>query len=843
MITERICSEARNLILTFKVRFLALLRTDPVRLFLSGTAVAVFLAAALGFAFCLPRDLFEGTSYSTVVESREGELLGARTAEDGQWRFPPSGDVFPVAGSADKTASRDDSPAVSPRYLAALVQFEDRHFYVHNGVSLPSIARAVVQNARSGRVVSGGSTITMQTIRLSRPGAPRNLGEKVLEALLALRLELRCSKNEILSLYAAHAPFGGNVVGVEAASWRYFGRSAAELSWAEAATLAVLPNSPSLIHPGRNRSALKAKRDRLLDRLYNIGLIDAETHQLSLEEPLPSAPYPLPQTAYHLVEHCRAEYPGQRVRTGVDISLQKRIDQVLGRWNAELSRSGVRDLSAVVIDVQSGEIIAYCGNVLGSQAGVESPGGPIISSGVPESQNGTLIPSDIPEYQTSPASGRTSEPREGSLVDIATSPRSTGSILKPFLYAALLQRGDILPHSLVPDIPISLSGFTPHNFDLHFSGAVPASEALSRSLNVPYVNLLRQYGVQNFYDLLRRAGMTSLTRPADDYGLSLILGGAEGRLLDMVRMYGGMSAYYQGITSWLPKNWPLTDKCSLYYVFDSLKELNRPDEMDWRMVKSLRKVAWKTGTSFGFRDAWAVGTTTRFAVGVWAGNANGEASPALVGARTAGPVLFDIFNLLPQSSWFEQPPYGEYVWAEVCTKSGCLAGQFCDRKDSLIVPPAALRSHSCPYHRPVLLSADGKCRLSSPERGSYTRNFFILPPAQEWYYRREHPEYEPLPPLKTGTELDSTTPMAFIYPEPRSEVFIPDSTDGREGEMIFRLAHINPETEVFWHLDSEYIGSTSYFHTFSLRPEKGRHTMTVVDANGNSLSVTFSVLN
>ena len=830
MITERICSEIRNLILTFKVRFLALLRSDRKRLFLSGIAVAAFLAIALGFAFCLPRDLFEGTSYSTVVESREGELLGARTAEDGQWRFPPSGDVSAtsaarMAGSADNTAPKGGSTAVSPRYAAALVQFEDRHFYVHNGVSIPSIARAIVQNARSGRVVSGGSTITMQTIRISRPEAPRNFGEKVLEAVLALRLELRYSKDEILALYAAHAPFGGNVVGVEAASWRYFGRSSDDLSWAEAATLAVLPNSPSLIHPGRNRLALKAKRDRLLDRLYNIGLIDAETHQLSLDEPLPAAPYPLPQTAYHLVERCRAEHPGQRVRTGVDISLQKRLEQVVDRWNGELSRSGVRDLSAVVIDVQTGEIIAYCGNALGER----------------QNKKRSAAGRALPNGEESDSS--TTTWREGALVDIATSPRSTGSILKPFLYAALLQRGDILPHTLVPDIPISLSGFTPHNFDLHFSGAVPASEALSRSLNVPYVNLLRQYGVQNFYDLLQRAGMTSLLRSADDYGLSLILGGAEGRLLDMVRMYGGMSAFYQGITSWLPKDWPLTDKCSLYYVFDSLKELNRPDEMDWRMVQSLRKVAWKTGTSFGFRDAWAVGTTTRYAVGVWAGNANGEASPSLVGARTAGPVLFDIFNLLPQSAWFEEPDYGEYVWAEVCTKSGCLAGQFCSERDSLIVPPAALRSHSCPYHRPVLLSADGKYRLSAPEKGSYTRNFFILPPAQEWYYRKVHPEYEPLPPLKTGKLLDSSTPMAFIYPEPWAEVLIPDSTDGGEGEMVFRLAHINPETEVFWHLDSEYVGSTSYFHTFSLRPAKGRHTMTVVDANGNSLAVTFTVLN
>ncbi len=817
-----IISEAKGLILTVKVRSLALLRSDRRRLLGAGVFAGAVLALVLGFAFCLPRDLFDGVSYSTVVESRDGELLGARTALDGQWRFPP----------AEKEQS------LSPRYKAALVQFEDRHFFVHNGVNLPSIARALVQNIREGRVVSGGSTITMQTIRLSRPDAPRNLGEKLLEAVLALRLELRLSKDEILDLYAAHAPFGGNVVGVEAASWRYFGRSSAELSWAEAATLAVLPNSPALIHPGRNRLSLKAKRDRLLMRLHDMGIIDSETLSLSLEEPLPDAPYPLPQTAFHLVERCKAEHPGERVRTGVDISLQKRLETVLSRWNEELSRSGVRDLAAVVLDVETGEIVAYCGNAISGAC----PGG-ISSNGISSNGVSSGGSSSIENSSWKGFSGGFSSLREGALVDIADSPRSTGSILKPFLYAALLQRGDILPHTLVADIPISLSGFTPHNFDLRFSGAVPASEALARSLNVPYVNLLKMYGVQNFYDLLRVAGMTTLTRSAGDYGLSLILGGAEGKLLEMTRMFGGMSAYYQGITSWLPKEWPLTDKCALHWVFDSLKELNRPDEMDWRMVQSLRKIAWKTGTSFGFRDAWAVGTTTRYAVGVWAGNANGESSPSLIGARTAGPVLFDIFNLLPQSAWFDDPLPGDCIWAEVCRKSGHLKGQFCEQCDSLMLPSAALRSRSCPYHHPVLLSSDGRNRLSTPEPLSRTRNFFVLPPAMEWYYRKQHPEYEPLPPLRKGSSPDSSTPMEFIYPEPYAEVFIPDSTDGREGEMVFRLSHITPETEVFWHLDSEYIGTTSCFHTFSIRPPRGRHTMTVVDTDGNSTSVSFTVVN
>ena len=787
---------------------LRLLKSDGRRR--AAVALAVCLSALLAVWLCsLPRDLFSGVPYSTVVEASGGELLGARVAEDGQWRFPPA-------------------DTVPRRYAVCLVQFEDRHFYAHRGVNPAAIARAALQNLRSGRTVSGGSTITMQVIRLSRAagaraamngsskkqghsesrhqgavrGAERTLREKMIEAFLATRLELRCQKEEILALYASHAPFGGNVVGIEAASRRYFGRPASELSWAEAATLAVLPNSPSLIHPGRNRAALERKRNRILSRLYNIGVIDSMTFSLSCAEPLPDQPQPFPDCAHHLVErYCRTN-PGETIRTDIDISLQTRLEALAARWNDEFSRIGIRDLSAVIVDVRTGATLAYCGNASHS------------------------------------------DNRDGALVDIADSPRSTGSVLKPFLYGAMLQSGDILPHTLIPDTPLNVNGFAPQNFDLRFSGAVSASEALARSLNVPYVRMLRAYGITNFHDFLKKSGMTTLTRPASDYGLSLILGGAEGKLFEITRMYAAMSAFYQHRTDWIPQEWPLTSRCALYWIFDSLKEVNRPDEMDWRIVPSLRKVAWKTGTSYGFRDAWAIGVTRDYAVGVWAGNANGESASGLVGARTAGPVLFDIYNMLPPSEWFDEPEREEYVYAEICRKSGHLCGQFCEERDSLIIPPAGLRTSVCPYHRSVLLSHDGAHRLSSPAPGSVVRNFFVLPPAMEWYYRRSHPDYVPLPPPLPGSSVpESSSPLAFIYPEPGSSIFIPASLDGSPGEVVFTAAHLNPETEIFWHLDSDYVGQTRFIHRLSLRPSAGKHTLTIVDAAGNSASVGFTVEN
>ena len=775
-------------------------RRDPRR---QRVAVLGVFAVSLLVAWlsCLPRELFPEVPYSTVVLSREGELLGARTASDGQWRFPPT----------------DSLPG---RYALCLTQFEDRRFYSHHGVDLPAIVRAASQNLRAGHTVSGGSTITMQVIRLSRASSSRkggsgtlpqrSLSEKIIEAILATRLELRCSKNEILALYAAHAPFGGNTVGLEAASQRYFGRSASELSWAEAATLAVLPNSPSLIHPGRNRSLLEAKRNRLLTRIYNIGLIDAQTLELSCAEPLPAKPLPLPQTASHLVEGYRLTNPGQTILSGIDIHLQQKLESALARWNTEFTSFGIRDLAAVVVNVRSGETLAYCGNSQGPESSIADK----------------------------------MSLREGAQVDIAASPRSTGSVLKPLLYCAMLQNGDILPHTLIPDIPLNAGGFTPQNFDLQFSGAVAASGALARSLNVPFVRMLRDYGVRNFKDLLTSCGMTTLSRPSEDYGLSLILGGAEGKLCELTKIYALLSAYYQGFTDYLPTDWPLTDRCAIWWTFDALKELNRPDELDKSLVSSLRRIAWKTGTSYGFRDAWAIGVTRDYAVGVWAGNANGESAPGLVGARTAGPVLFDIYNMLPPGEWFSEPSSRDYVYAEVCRKSGQLKGQFCTESDSLAVPPAALRSKACPYHKPVLLTSDGSHRLQGPAPGCVTGNFFILPPAMEWYYRRTHSDYVPLPPLLPGSlSSGNFIPMAFIYPEQGSSVFIPKKLDGSEGEVVFSLAHSNPETDVYWHLDSEYIGCTRFIHRLSLRPSRGSHSLTAVDGSGNSVSVSFRVEN
>ena len=359
--------------------------------------LSVFVALMVGYLFSLPATLFD-SPYSTLVSDRNNELLGARIASDGQWRFPPA-------------------DSVPGKYETCLIQFEDRYFRYHPGVNPLSLGRAMIQNLKAGRVVSGGSTITMQTVRLMRRNK-RTYFEKFIEVILATRLELSYSKEQILAMYASHAPMGGNVVGIDAA-WRYFGHSSGSLSWGEAAVLAVLPNSPAMMHFGRDREGLVQKRDRLLRQLLNNDIIDPTDYELAVSEPLPTQPHPLPQIAPHLVTRGYLQNQGNHIRSTVDKHLQVQAEEVLSRWNTEFSQNSIFNLAALIVDLETNEVLSYNGNVgFGTNA-------------------------------------------YGSQVDIIQSPRSTGSILKPFLYCAMLEEGSLLPTELLPDVPININGFAP----------------------------------------------------------------------------------------------------------------------------------------------------------------------------------------------------------------------------------------------------------------------------------------------------------------------------------------------------------------------------------------------
>jgi penicillin-binding protein 1C len=400
---------------------------------------------------------------------------------------------------------------------------------------------------------------------------------------------------------------------------------------------------------------------------------------------------------------------------------------------------------------------------------------------------------------------------------------------------------------------------------------VAADKALIRSLNVPAVHMLRDYRYEKFHRLLKDAGMTTLTRPADHYGLSLILGGAEATLWDVTGMYASMArtlnnyfehpgknrydrndfhapVYFKSQdrdssplegSSWL-------NAASIYLTFEALKEVYRPgEETGWRYFNNAKQIAWKTGTSFGHRDGWAVGVTPDYAVGVWAGNADGEGRPGLTGTEAAAPLMFDIFSQLDAGAWFEQPQ-AEMQQIATCKKSGYRASSHCDERDTLWVTSESLDTKACPYHKMVHLTSDMKFQVHSecaPLNAMIHTTWFALPPVQEYYYKSRNLSYRSLPPFRADCQSSSLLAgMDMIYPKANARIFIPRDIDGNPGSSVFELAHRNPNTSVYWHLDGEYVGSTKRAHHLALNPGEGKHVLTVVDEHGEALERHFEVI-
>lgn len=536
--------------------------------------------------------------------------------------------------------------------------------------------------------------------------------------------------------------------------------------------------------------------------------------------------------AKHLLSRCIKEgHKGHVVRSTVDRHLQQAVNQTIDRNRRKLRANEIYNLAAIVVETGSGQTLSYVGNVNG--AGNED---------------------------------------HGHDVDIIMARRSTGSILKPFLYAALLDEGFMLPATLIPDIPTIIDGFAPKNFTETYDGAIPANRALARSLNVPAVYMLRDYSYEKFHRKLGELGLTTIDQPPSHYGLSLILGGAEASLWELTGAYASMARtlnlyfrYPEPLRYNKNDFHPLVyvpdggqvnhtgrsksgifNAGALWHTLNAMLDVNRPDEeSSWRLFSSSRKIAWKTGTSYGFRDAWAIGVTPDYVVGVWVGNADGEGRPGLTGLEAAAPVLFDIFNLLPQGrSWFDAP-FSDMKRQKVCRLSGFTASEICDETDSVWIPSKGAVTPVCPYHLLVHLDRNGMRVNGDCDRVSAMvhRSWFVLPPAMEWYYKSKNAGYKDLPPLRSDCHSGSgLASMQLIYPKTYSRIYVPRELDGVRGKTVFEVAHRSPSTRIFWHLDERFVGATTRIHQMALQPGEGAHMLTLVDENGETLKLAFEVV-
>ncbi|MBN1893668.1 penicillin-binding protein 1C [bacterium] len=731
--------------------------------------------------------------YSTAVLDKNGRILRVFLNKREQWHFAP-----------------DDTLAIPEKLKKAVLLQEDRTFNWHPGINPAAVIRAAIQNLRARKTVSGASTITMQVARLMKPKR-RNAAGKLLEMMQALKMEVLFSKKKILKLYLDHAPYGGNIVGYRAASLRYFRKMPEQLTWAEAATLAVLPNAPGVISPERSPGMLKRKRDRLLKLLAERGAIQAGEYENATDEPVPAESVAFGFEAPHWSQMLYETEGGAFVRSSLDADLQARAEQLLQDHGHHLKSRGIRNGAVLIAETGSGKIRVYVGS-----------------------------PSFF-DY------------RSDGQVDGVLAPRSPGSLLKPFLYALSMDEGLILPETWIRDIPSFYGAYSPANASESYDGLVTAGDALIRSLNVPAVRLLNMYGIQPFYHFLKKANVPTLFRSADEYGLPLILGGAELRLWDMVSLFRGLGrmGLFDSLET-LEDGAPsasggtrLISAGACYLVLKILGELKRPgSEYYWDLYRNQWPLSWKTGTSYGQKDAWAVGVSPEWTIGVWIGNFDGQGNVNLSGAGSAGPVLFDLFNSLPRNpakAWFREPA-GELENIELCMDSGFRAGPDCEARRISQAPKWMKPLRLCPFHHAFRISSDGRFRVCSKcwIDGKYETVRKIVYPADVIQYMRERgQDIWNLPPHNPGCPALADQSLQILYPREDARLWIPVDFGGTLQRVTLRAAHPEADRTLYWYLDDRYVGTTQDRHVMPVSLTRGRHRVTVVDDLGDRASVSF----
>ncbi|WP_096084994.1 penicillin-binding protein 1C [Agaribacterium haliotis] len=748
----------------------------------------------------LPESYYK-QAYSSVLYNQQGQLLAATIAADEQWRLPPESKL-------------------PEKYIQALLLYEDKHFYRHWGLDPGALLRAIKLNIQQRRIVSGASTLSMQLARMLYGNQKRSYLQKFKELLLTFKLEYQLSKDELLIHYASLAPFGGNTVGIGAANWRYFSLPLTELSWSQAALLAVLPNNPAAIHPGRRRQALKNKRDKLLEQLHRHGHIDQLELKLAKLEALPEKPQPMPRSAALLLQSLKQTQPKQqRFISYIDSNLQQQLHKLTASYNRQMQADNINNMAVLVIDDRQQEVIAYIGNAtLGTQQ------------------------------------------RHAAKLDLIQRPRSSGSVFKPFLFAQMLEQGLLLPETLVEDIPSYYDGYNPKNYDRSYRGLVPAKHALSQSLNVPAVRMLKNYGVSQFKQDLQQLGFSHLWRPAQDYGLALILGGAETSLWDVANAYSRMNLSAQGrrlsfnkarlSSSDTPKkNEFLLSQGSAWLTQQALLEVNRPGVAgSWQEFRSSQDIAWKTGTSYGWHDAWAIGSNGRYTVAVWAGNANGEEARALSGSRSAAPLMFDIFSYLPVVELAAEPLHALKSY-RVCRNDGHLPQNNCETYKQYAPEGAQQFRLSSRYHELIYIDKQSGFRVHGLCEKSYnmkSQSYFSLPPVTAYYYRAAGGHLPALPPwrkdcLKSLAQSGNQAAFDIEYPSEGARLKIPVELNGQLGRVILRARHLEASATLYWQIDKQSLPKTKHFHEHAVALNPGWHQLTVIDEHGRSQSRWFKV--
>ncbi len=728
----------------------------------------------------LPERLSEAGS--VVVDYRDGTTAHVFLAPDERWRVPVALDE------------------VDPAYVTALVALEDERFWWHPGVDPAAIARAAWTNLRRGRVVSGASTLTMQLVRVLEP-RPRTLKSKGIEALRAMQLELHLSKEEILEAYLTFTPYGRNVEGLEAAALSVYGHRATHLSADEIATLLAIPQDPNRRYPREDhRDRLRAERDDIAGFLRERGALP-EGASLS-EIAVPETLRPFPREVPHAAIQLHAEHPDlARIATTLDRETQRQAERVLARHRSRHERDDIHNAAVVVVDHHTGEVRALVGSF---DFWEQDHGGQIAAYDVP---------------------------------------RSPGSALKPFIYAQAIDRGLVLPERLVEDLPSSFGDYVPENYDGDFDGLVRLEEALSRSLNLPFISLLRQVGVDSFLGHLELMGVESLVETPGWYGLSVAAGGVELTALEVAGLYaalanGGTATELRLLAdAESGGRWQAFSTGATWLTRRALSIRDRPDFPARRhLAERPPAVAWKTGTSFGHRDAWAAGWDPDHTVVVWSGNVDMSSTSALVGARASGPILFDLLEAIGDRDPGAAPPPRDLVQVELCSLSGHLPGPACEHTSEAWALRSAVPTERCPFHQGVEVDVDSGLAVAPGCRdGMTTREESVVtwPASVRRYLRSQHAALPAAPSWHPdcGGVVASEAPVIRRPEAGRVHLLVP-GLPVEEQEVPLEADLARADARVSWFVDGVYLGTVTAEERVWWTPSPGRHDVVVVDGVG-----------
>ncbi len=762
------------------------------RIFKRGLVVITslfFLFLLLNFIFPVKVNI----PYAQVISAMDGKVLHSFLSKDEKWRM--------------EVQLQD----VSPQLLKAIVNKEDKYFYYHVGVNPVAICRAAFNNIIYHRKTSGASTITMQVARLLYPG-DRTYLNKLIESFRAWQLECKYSKSEILALYLNLVPYGGNIEGVKAASVFYFDKLPKQLSLAECVSLSIIPNRPNSLRPGRNNEFFKKERNRWLQRFKEEKLFAAEEINDALNEPVDikrqKALAEIPQLANRL----RKMYPSvSNIESSIVTSTQFKVQSLSYNYSKRLALKGIYNSSVIVIDNKTHQVVAYVG------------------------------------------SNDKNDIAHNGMVDGVNAIRSPGSTLKPLVYALAIDKGLLTPMSCIADVPVNYTGYMPENFNSKFNGNVTVEFALSHSLNIPAVKTLSALGLPTCVDALTRSGFSQINADKKKLGLSLILGGCGVKLSDLANLYCTLAnnGKYQPLqyvtdedSSVNKQNVEIVSPASAFMVTEMLGKLVRPD-MPNNYESSLRipKVAWKTGTSYGRRDAWSIGYNTRYTVGVWVGNFTGEGVAELTGSDMATPLLFDVFNAIDynaEGKWFTQPK--EVNIRLVCNESGKMPAEFCDKQVMDEFIPGISSNITCNHMKEVFISPDEKisyCTSCVPLIG-YKKKLYQNPEADLLaFYESEHISFEKIPthnPLCTRVFKDA--PPKITSPADKSEYIV----DSKAGDKLMLSCNAGSEVQsVYWYINDIFYRACGSKKQLFFTPEKGQLKISCSDDKGRNSNIWINV--